>query len=739
MTDWFRTLGPPPDAPSAVAFAFGLLLIWQGRRAFAALFRAPTTAAVGILGLLAFGLSAGYVHYYLRGGPRIIDATSYWLEARALAEGQLSWPIDEPTASVRGRFLLLSGSVETPRLGVIFPPGYPLVLAIGFVFGVPLWIGPFIAALLVATTYGLAKSVSGREDIARLAATLSAICATLRYHTADTMSHGWAALLFAGSLMFAFGAADAETVAQHRWKAVLAGVSFGWLFATRPISALALLPILIFATRKLEAAARVALAGGALLPILFFFLQQRGVTGSYFVSSQAAYYAVADGPPGCFRYGFGAGIGCLHEHGSYVAAVLPNGFDATAAASVLLRRLRLHLIDIANIEPIALLVLAAPLLARRRAAPVATPLDSPGPNVRAAASLRGEEPAREHNDRERAPSRVDPSRTLALAIVVICIFLAYLPFYFDGSYAGGGARFFSDVLPLEHVLIAIAVALGVERSRARFARLDLPLASAILGGCCVAGFGVHAVFEHLMLRHREGGRPFFEPQVLADAKVDRGLVFVGTDHAFNLAYDPGARDARQAVVVAREFGDDRDRLVWERLGRPDAYRYVFDGRDESKPVVLPWTAGPPPHPYRFEAEAEWPPMRQEGGSFEPVFAHGTCAWGGRLLAVNSGPDRPFNGAITFPVPAKGTFRLAVHIAAMGDVASRFVLRAGPGATPLATWTFAANRKDFNCATLTEEFVNLAERGWLEITARGGSKLFIDAVALESVESVAKAP
>jgi hypothetical protein len=151
-----------------------------------------------------------------------------------------------------------------------------------------------------------------------------------------------------------------------------------------------------------------------------------------------------------------------------------------------------------------------------------------------------------------------------------------------------------------------------------------------------------------------------------------------------------------------------------------------------------WAPQPPPHPYRFEAEAEWPPIRQEGGYLEPVFAQGTCAWGARLLAVNSEPDRPFEGAISFPVPARGTFRLAVHVAAVGDVTSRFVLRAGPGAPPLATWTFASNRKDFNCATLTEEFVNLADRGWLEVTTRGGSKLFVDAVALEPIAPIAKA-
>jgi hypothetical protein len=709
--NWFRTLGPPPDVPSWVALATALLLVWQGRRVFAALFRAPKWVAISLLAVIAFALSAGYVQHYLRGGPRIIDATSYWLEARALAEGHPSWPIDEPTASERGRFLLLSGTTEAPRLGVIFPPGYPLVLAIGFLLGIPLWIGPIIAALLVVATYALAKAVTARDDIARLAATLSVICATLRYHTADTMSHGWAALLFAASLALVFMAVDTDGEAKRRIRAALSGAAFGWLFATRPISALALAPVLIVAARKLPAVARLALAGGAVIPIGLFFLEQRWVTGSYFVSSQAAYYAVADGPPGCFRYGFGTGVGCLHEHGSYVAAVLPNGLDWRAAAIILLRRLRLHVIDVANLEPIVLFAVAAPFVAWFAR--------------RAEAGLR--------------MTDVGARRTLALGAAVLAIFFAYVPFYFDGSYAGGGARFFADVLSLEHVLIATSVAWLAERARKRFASLDFPRVAALLGALSVAGFGVHAVFEHLMLRDREGGRPFFEPHVLTEAKVDHGLLFVGTDHAFNLAYDPDVRDARRSVVVAREFGDDRDRLVWERLGRPDAHRYVFEGRDGSKPAVVPWAPAPPPPPYRFEAEAEWPPIRQVGGSLEPVYAQGTCAWGARLLAVNSEPDRPFDGAITFPVPEKGSFRLAVHVASIGEVIARFVLRQSPSGPPLATWSFASSRRDFNCATLTEEFVNLTDRGWLEITAQGGSKLFLDAIALEWVESVATAP
>lgn len=702
MTHWLRTFGPPPDVPSIVALAAALLLLWQGRRLFAAMFRARRSLAVGLLAIAALALSALYVREYLRGGPRIIDATSYWLEARALAEGQASWPIDEPTASVRGRFLLLGGTPDAPRLGVIFPPGYPLVLAMGFLFGVPLWIGPLIAGLLAIATYALAKAVSAREDVARLAATLSVLSAALRYHTADTMSHGWSAFLFAATLGVAYAANDTDSRARRRLFAGFAGLLFGWLVATRPVSALAILPALLLATYRLPGATRLFVALGAALPLVLYALHQRAVTGSWLVSAQSAYYALADGPPGCFRYGFGAGIGCLHEHGSFVEAALPRGLDALAATKIFLHRLYLHLGDVANFEPLALLVAVAPILARRRESPVLA------------------------------------RRSRELALTVVAIFAAYSPFYFDGSYPGGGARFFADVLPLEHVLVATAAALAVERFAGRFPAFDLPRVATVLGALALAGFGTHLAYEHGKLRDREGGRPFFEPSTLIHAKIDRGLVFVGTDHAFNLAYDPGSRDATRGIVVAREYGDDRDRLVWERLGRPPSYRYVFEGT-ASPPAAVPWGPGPQPHPFRFEAEAEWPPHRQIGGALEPVFAQGTCAWGGRLLAVRSSTDRPFEGAISFPVPRKGTYRVGVHVASAGDTTARIVLRGTPGSPPLATWTLSTTRKDLQCATLTEEFVNLSDRGWLEITARGGSKWFLDAIALEPAEWVATVP
>src|SRR5262249_37320578 len=146
--------------------------------------------------------------------------------------------------------------------------------------------------------------------------------------------------------------------------------------------------------------------------------------GAWTVSAQRLYYAMSDGPPGCFRYGFGAGVGCVGEHGDFVRAKLAEGYGAIAAAGTTLRRLRMHAVDLANVEPLALLVPAGAIVAWKAA------------------------------------------RGRAFAIAILAQIAAYAPFYFDGNYPGGGGRFFCDVLPLEHALAAVAVvSFAARRSR----------------------------------------------------------------------------------------------------------------------------------------------------------------------------------------------------------------------------------------------------------------------------------
>ncbi|MFZ5897164.1 MAG: hypothetical protein ACOY0T_39260 [Myxococcota bacterium] len=582
--------------------------------------RSPAWALLA-LAAAAWLLSLGYLHYYLRGGPRIIDAAHYYLAGRALSEGYFAFPVPEPLASFSGRFLATAPSGDA--LAVLFPPGYPAALALAFEVGAPLALGPALAAALVLATYWLARQVGASSAVARAAALLSVLSVALRYHTADTMSHGLAALLLAG--------ATAASLVKDRAYGLLAGVLCGWLIATRPVTGMVAVLGLAFVQRA--ATLRLLLFALGLAPgIALLLLQQKAVTGDYFASTQLAYYARADGPPGCFRYGFGKSIGCLFEHGDYVRARLPHGYGLREALATTWRRLLVHTLDIANFAPLALGIPLAAWFGRR----------------------------------ERT--------TRLLVALVVAGMLAYAPFYFEGSFPGGGARFFGDWLPLEHVLVARALA---ELGATRFA---WPLV--------LAGFALHTSTQHRSLRDREGGRPMFEPAELARHGVTRGLMFVETDHGFALAFDPAVKTASDGVVVARARHDALDALLWQALGKPPTYCYDYDpGARQSRPTIRACTPAedvtnaprenvtnapredatnapredatnapredatnaPREGIARIEGESLWPPFEVKGGWAHPDYLAQRCISRGRGLRVRAEAERARLGLTLPPI------------------------------------------------------------------------------------------
>ncbi len=567
-----------------------------------------------VLAAAACALSALYVHFYLRGGPRIIDATSYLLEARALSHGSLTWHVPEPTASFRGRFLLARWAGSGAEIGVIFPPGYPAVLALGVLLHAPMAVGPVVGALLVAATASLAHAVSGRRDAAMLAALMSTLCAALRYHTADTMSHGVAALALTTAIAFILHARDAAT---PRWRAarhVAAGLALGWLAATRPVSAAAAITVgvLFLSTRRGRSALHDLpwIAAGAVGPVLLLAAHQFACTHSLLASSQRAYYALADGPPGCFRYGFGPGIGCLVEHGTYVQALLPDGYGPAEAARVTARRLVLHVEDVLNLPMAVALVPIGAWVARGR------------PRVRLVTGI------------------------------VAALVLAYTPFYFDGNYPGAGARLMAEAIPLEHVLASLALCWWADRLRSP-ARMGW--AAGAITCAMFLGFALFNAPKHAALRERDGGRPFFVPEVVAAAGVDRGLLFIDSDHGFNAAFQPSVLSPDAGLVVARARHDDHDRLLWESLGRPPAWVYRWNPWEVSPapPRMDQWTSPTVSHDeWVFESEAEWPPLGQSGGYAAPTWlAPGSCVSSGLALAIHHTDHE--QACVTVEVPLPG--------------------------------------------------------------------------------------
>ncbi len=409
----------------------------------------------------------------------------------------------------------------------------------------------------------------------------------------------------------------------------------------------------------------LALAVGALPGVALFFAHQHAATGQWGASSQRLYYAAGDGPPDCFRYGFGAGVGCLGEHGSFVSERLADGYGLLAAAGTTLRRLRAHLVDPLNSEPLALLVLAGAFVVR--------------------GSARGR----------------------ALGLAVAAQILAYVPFYFDGNYPAGGARFFCDALPAEHALAAVAVVTFAARRRApeRWAAVAVALA--------LVGFAVRAGFDHASLRDRDGGGPYFEPAELARAGVTRGLVFLDDDHGFNTAYDPVPAGG---VDVARFHGDALDRFAWEARGRPPAYRYRLDVPPGGRLAVTVEPLAFPPllpgSPLVIEGESLWPAVAQRGAWALPEWASGTCASAERWLGLHrADPAAPASIELVLPWRRLAGRSIAARVALRGEIHGEVEI-AGQR-VPFA----AAEGADLACVDLPPIAVPAAVKDRMKLTLR----------------------
>jgi hypothetical protein len=160
----------------------------------------------------------------------------------------------------------------------------------------------------------------------------------------------------------------------------------------------------------------------------------------------------------------------------------------------------------------------------------------------------------------------------------------------------------------------------------------------------------------------------FDPGAVARAGVSRGLVFVDTDHGFNLGFDPAPED----VAVLRYRGDAIDRMAWEARGRPPAYRYRFaipDGGGLASISITPLVFDAvPPGEARIEGESLWPPRDQRGAFALPEHAGGTCASGGRLLAVHAAGRGEAVVRVGLPAPWLRGARISPRVALSGDAA-----------------------------------------------------------------------
>ena len=613
-----------------------------------------------VASFVAAFLSLGYIAFYLRGGPRAAEAATYWLQGRAMSHGELGWTVIEPSASFRARDLLFS---PPEHLAGIFPPGYALLLAPAFLVGAPMLVGPILAAALVLATWLLARELAmtageppaRAEMIGRVAVGLSILSAALRYHTADALPYGATAVAVAMALACAM---RARRIGETRFFGV-AGLAIGFLVATQPASAIttgAVVAALTWGSR--ERGRALGWAFGAALPgVLLLLAAHHAAVGRTLASPMAVYF------------------GAFEPH---------TPFGARAAAVTTLHRLRAHLLDVANLEPLALLALI-PVVRRARGAALA-------------------------------------------ALVVAGQLVVAAPFDASSIAPGGGARLLVAVIPIEHALMALALArlFGTELARATMGTFALAL----------AGFGVHASHDHERLAASDLGHPRYEPDVAREASVAHGLLFFEDDQGFELAYDPGL-PASHGIQAVRLRGDDHDRLLYDSLGHPPVHRYVATGPSAAVNFWTPPGAGS--DSWRFEAESDWPPAAVSGGRPEVLESAAPCASEGRVLLLSpTGEDASVTLGLPVPrgptPPDRKTWAVTPRVLQRGGKGSAtLVVLATLDGPPLAQWTWEDDAKTPTCVDLPAQPVELGgdrTRAWLVLKAHGGA-VALDKTTLRS--------
>ena len=150
----------------------------------------------------------------------------------------------------------------------------------------------------------------------------------------------------------------------------------------------------------------------------------------------------------------------------------------------------------------------------------------------------------------------------------------------------------------------------------------------------------------------------FEHNALKKAGVLRGLILVDTDHGFALGHDPGKFDANRSVVVARAHDDAHDWVLWQNLGAPPVYRYVYEVHQNDSTPRLESLTFSEASSLRFEVEAEWPVLKLRDAWAIPGYPPAACVSKHRALIVHPSGRQP-TIVIALPIPRTGRYRVGI--------------------------------------------------------------------------------
>lgn len=165
--------------------------------------------------------------------PHGTDEGSYLLQARIFASGQL-WTEGNLPAGLQQSLVV---EAEGRRFS-IYPPGWPALLALGVLAGVPWLVNPLLAGATAAALWMLARRVAGRPA-AHASAVALAASPYFAFMGASQMSHMACALcILATTLALVRALENGVRPATAARAAAFAGLAAGLAFLVRPYSAM---------------------------------------------------------------------------------------------------------------------------------------------------------------------------------------------------------------------------------------------------------------------------------------------------------------------------------------------------------------------------------------------------------------------------------------------------------------------------------------------------------------------
>jgi hypothetical protein len=233
-TDRSTAAGSGSSALSMQADGASVSHEWKSdsvRRAVGLTRRAPTVLALVLTGA-ALASTLYIADVVLERMPHVQDSVAYLFQAKTFALGRLWVPVPLHPDFFKHEFIVM----DHGRWFSKYPPGWPMLLALGVLAGAPWVVNPICAALSIYLIYKLGAEIY-RPRVGLLAAGLGTVSPFFLFLSGSMMSHP-SGLLFA--LLFAWCFWRATRSNRPIWPAAASGLAFGVGFLIRPYTMIAI-------------------------------------------------------------------------------------------------------------------------------------------------------------------------------------------------------------------------------------------------------------------------------------------------------------------------------------------------------------------------------------------------------------------------------------------------------------------------------------------------------------------